>query len=54
MMSKNLPKSKQRINDSLQQAFNVFDKNGDGFITVEEMKCVLSMILPNLRTGEKL
>ncbi|KAJ6941403.1 hypothetical protein NC651_007245 [Populus alba x Populus x berolinensis] len=36
----------------MREAFNVFDQNGDGFITVEELKSVLSSL--GLKQGRTL
>ncbi|KAG7553114.1 EF-hand domain [Arabidopsis thaliana x Arabidopsis arenosa] len=30
--------------EDMKEAFNVFDRNGDGFITVDELKAVLSSL----------
>ncbi|CDY09997.1 BnaC08g44540D [Brassica napus] len=36
----------------MKEAFNVFDQNGDGFITVDELKAVLSSL--GLKQGKTL
>uniref|UniRef100_A0A0D9XXX8 EF-hand domain-containing protein n=1 Tax=Leersia perrieri TaxID=77586 RepID=A0A0D9XXX8_9ORYZ len=39
--------------EGMREAFNVFDQNGDGFITVEELRSVLSSLgLKQGRTAE--
>ncbi|CAN8237874.1 unnamed protein product [Cochlearia groenlandica] len=38
--------------EDMKEAFNVFDRNGDGFITVEELKAVLSSL--GLKQGKTL
>ncbi|XP_010557084.1 PREDICTED: calmodulin-like protein 7 [Tarenaya hassleriana] len=38
--------------EDMKEAFNVFDQNGDGFITVEELKSVLSSL--GLKQGKTL
>ncbi|XP_015698545.1 probable calcium-binding protein CML28 [Oryza brachyantha] len=39
--------------DGMREAFNVFDQNGDGFITVDELQSVLSTLgLKQGRTAE--
>ena len=39
--------------EDMREAFNVFDQNGDGYITVDELRCVLSSLgLKQGRTAE--
>ncbi|KAF8087400.1 hypothetical protein N665_0587s0007 [Sinapis alba] len=38
--------------EDMKEAFNVFDRNGDGFITVDELKAVLSSL--GLKQGKTL
>lgn len=38
--------------EDMKEAFNVFDQNGDGFITVDELKTVLSSL--GLKQGKTL
>lgn len=48
-MSKNFKKRARRsVCEELKDAFNVFDRNGDGYITHEEMKRVLDEFEENL------
>ncbi|KAI9314589.1 calmodulin 2 [Dichotomocladium elegans] len=54
--AQSFPQSGKRLSyhesDELNQVFNAFDKNGDGFISIEELKEVMSRLGENLNDHE--
>lgn len=45
-------KQAEQVEDEMWTAFNIFDKDGDGKITVQELRETLSMLGENLSTTE--
>lgn len=53
MMARKLGGQEQNQNEELKQAFKVFDKDGDGYITATELKLVMKQLGEDL-TQEQL